>query len=207
MSQLLNSLNFLVVSHTCKSCACPCAWALPKHLCLYLLLKLTHLLAKVFGTFWCCFSFEFSDVEQPSFRAFAKLSIYSHFKPSPCSSSIVFHHGVANLLSSLFTVPQPNLPKQYITTCCRQNPSSVAPKKIWLWEKPHTKPYLCIKIKQIIPHIVIFFLSIPIFIQTGGICPLLWKRKVHEGMKEMHWTNLISWFRPEKCCRVQWSCF
>lgn len=43
----------------------------------YLLLKFTHLGAKMFASFWCCFSFEFADMVQPSFREFAKLSTYS----------------------------------------------------------------------------------------------------------------------------------
>lgn len=134
VSHQLNSLaelNFLVISHTCKSCACPRPWALPKHLYLtwpspscrqgikpfhykhfhvsrtshptqiypehgqtghqYLLLKLTHFSAKMFNSFWCCFSSEFSDTVQPSFRTFAKSSTYAHFRPSPCSSSVVFY--------------------------------------------------------------------------------------------------------------------
>lgn len=69
----------------------------------YLLLKLTHLPAKVFGSFWCCFFFEFPGMVQPSFRAFAKLSTYSQFQAlsllifssfllSCCKSSQFFIH-------------------------------------------------------------------------------------------------------------------
>lgn len=46
----------------------------------YLLLKRTHLCAKMFVSFWCYFFFKFSDMIQPRFRAFAKRSAYSQFQ-------------------------------------------------------------------------------------------------------------------------------